>query len=47
MHDTFRRNSERRLTAVGDSQALVAMAVGGKAGVPADPDKKLPLRWAE
>lgn len=37
----------RQLTAVGDTQALVAMAVGGKASIPGNEDNKLPLPWAE
>ncbi|MFF5448540.1 cupin domain-containing protein [Streptomyces sp. NPDC012888] len=37
----------RQLTAVGDTQALVAMAVGGKASMPGNEDNKIPLPWAE
>lgn len=36
----------RQLKAVGDTQALVAMAVGGKAMIPGKEDK-IPLPWAE
>jgi quercetin dioxygenase-like cupin family protein len=43
---TIPAGATRQLKAVGDTQALVAMAVGGKAMIPGKEDK-IPLPWAE